>query len=95
MEKPALRSGASKRFTGKVSAVTLNALSKFYRDARNKGIDNRLMLEYIRSMAVIQDDNIQKRLLEELIRGYVVLEKRVDGLLKNTHPRPDQDPVHQ
>ncbi len=66
--------------------MTLNSLSKFYRDARNEGFDNRLMLEYIRSMAVIQDDNIQKRLLEELIRGYVVLEKRVDGLLKNTLP---------
>jgi class 3 adenylate cyclase len=37
-------------------------------------------------VAVIQDDSIQKRLLEELIRGYVVLEKRVDGLLKNTLP---------
>ncbi|MHB8859996.1 MAG: adenylate/guanylate cyclase domain-containing protein [Thermoleophilia bacterium] len=44
------------------------------------------MLEYLRSVAIIQDDGIQKRLLEELIRGYVILEKRVDDLLKNTLP---------
>ncbi len=44
------------------------------------------MLEYLHSVAVIQDDDIQKRLLEELIRGYVLLEKRVDDLLKNTLP---------
>lgn len=37
-------------------------------------------------MAAIQDSSIQKRLLAELIREYVVLEKRVDGLLKNTLP---------
>jgi class 3 adenylate cyclase len=35
---------------------------------------------------MIQDDQIQKRLLKELIRGYVLLEKRADELLKNTLP---------
>ncbi len=86
MENRPCGQGADKRSTGKVSSVTLNALSEFCREARNKGFDNRLMLEYLHGVAVIQDDNIQKRLLEELIRGYVVLEKRVDGLLKNTLP---------
>ncbi|MHB9098251.1 MAG: adenylate/guanylate cyclase domain-containing protein [Syntrophales bacterium] len=66
--------------------MTLNSLSKLCRDGRAKGFDSRIMLEYLHSVSVIQDDDIQKRLLEELIRGYVILEKRVDGLLKNTLP---------
>lgn len=45
-----------------------------------------LLREYIGSLAVIEDDNIQKRLLKELVKKYVALEKRVDGLLKNTLP---------
>lgn len=41
---------------------------------------------YLDSLAVIQDDGVQKRLQQELIREYVSLEKKVDGLLKNTLP---------
>ena len=44
-------------------------------------------------MATIQDDRVQKRLLEELIREYVVLEKRADGLLKNTLPEMVADEI--
>jgi class 3 adenylate cyclase len=44
------------------------------------------VLDYLNSVAVIQDDGIQKRLQKELIREYVILEKRVDNLLKNTLP---------
>jgi len=46
----------------------------------------RLMLNYLDSLATIEDDNLQKRLLKELIHSYVMLEKRVDALLKNTLP---------
>lgn len=42
--------------------------------------------DYLQSVATIQDGDIQRRLLKELIRQYVVLEKRVDELLKNTLP---------
>ncbi len=44
------------------------------------------MLGYLDSLATIEDDRLQKRLLKELIHSYVVLEKRVDALLKNTLP---------
>jgi adenylate cyclase len=49
-------------------------------------LNDQVLLDYLNSVAVIQDDYIQKRLLGELIREYVILEKRVDGLLKNTLP---------
>lgn len=45
-----------------------------------------LLLDYLESLATIDDDVLQKRLLKELIRNYVMLEKRVDVLLKNTLP---------
>ena len=45
-----------------------------------------VMLAYLDSLATIDDDRLQKRLLKELIRSYVILEKRVDMLLKNTLP---------
>lgn len=57
-----------------------------------KGVDSdpslsrRVLLEYLESLATIEDDNLQKQLLKELIRRYVFLEKRVDSLLKNTLP---------
>ncbi|MBW1783898.1 MAG: adenylate/guanylate cyclase domain-containing protein [Deltaproteobacteria bacterium] len=47
---------------------------------------HRLMLDYVASLATIEDDQLHKRLLEELIHKYVLLEKRVDSLLKNTLP---------
>ena len=45
-----------------------------------------LLLDYLESLATIEDDHLQKRLLKELIHRYVILEKRVDSLLKNTLP---------
>ncbi|MFC1859011.1 adenylate/guanylate cyclase domain-containing protein [Thermodesulfobacteriota bacterium] len=45
-----------------------------------------LLLRHLESLATIDDDALQKRLLKELIRSYVALEKRVDSLLKNTLP---------
>lgn len=44
------------------------------------------MLDYLNSLAIIEDDNIQKKLLKEVIQKYVILEKKVDSLLKNTLP---------
>ncbi|MEO5362432.1 MAG: adenylate/guanylate cyclase domain-containing protein [Magnetococcus sp. DMHC-8] len=40
----------------------------------------------IRALAAVEDDYIHKRLLRELVRKYVSLEKMVDRLLKNTLP---------
>jgi len=45
-----------------------------------------LMLEYLNALAVIEDETVHKKLLKELIKEYVSLEKRVDTLLKNTLP---------
>jgi len=53
---------------------------------RDQRVTDGMILDHLLSIAKIQDDQIQKRLLKELIRGYVLLEKRVDALLKNTLP---------
>ncbi len=53
---------------------------------QDAGSIDQVILDYLASIANLEDDRIQKRLLEELIREYVVLEKKVDGLLKNTLP---------
>ena len=47
---------------------------------------NDLLLIHLDSLGLIEDDALQKSLLQELLRSYVQLEKRVDGLLKNTLP---------
>lgn len=57
------------------------------------GTNDPLLQDYLDGMAVIQDDRIQKRLLKELIREYVALEKRVDRLLKNTLPSSVADEI--
>lgn len=45
-----------------------------------------LLLDHLESLATIDDDMLQKRLLKDLVRNYVALERRVDTLLKNTLP---------
>jgi class 3 adenylate cyclase len=67
-------------------AVKREAVLKGRHDTQDSGLSDHALLDYLNSVAVIQDDEIQKRLQKELIREYVILEKRVDGLLKNTLP---------
>lgn len=55
-------------------------------ERRRKRQTESVMADYLQSVAAIQDNGIQQRLLKELIRQYVALEKQVDGLLKNTLP---------
>lgn len=45
-----------------------------------------LIINYFDSKAKIHDDKIQNKLLNELVNKYVLLEKKVDSLLKNTLP---------
>ncbi|NLF96533.1 MAG: hypothetical protein GX569_07330 [Candidatus Riflebacteria bacterium] len=45
-----------------------------------------LATDFLDALARLEDSAIQKRLLQELIVKYVELEKRVDGLLRNTLP---------
>ena len=47
---------------------------------------NILLQNNLDSLATIDDDALQKRFLKTLIRNYVLLEKKVDSLLKNTLP---------
>lgn len=56
-------------------------------------VERPLLLEHLEALARIQDDRIQKRLLEELVAHYVALEKRVDALLKNTLPEAVADEI--
>jgi adenylate cyclase len=62
------------------------SIAKLYQDLHDEGLKDQVILSYLHSVATTQDDSNQKRLLSELIREYVILEKRVDGLLKNTLP---------
>ncbi len=66
--------------------MLLNSVAKLYQDFQDPGLKEKVLLDYLHSVAAIQDERIQKRLLAELIREYVILEKRVDGLLKNALP---------
>jgi len=66
--------------------VQLTPISESCRNGRDGRENDPAMLNYLQSLAVIQDDEIQKRLLKEVIEGYVILEKKVDDLLKNTLP---------
>ncbi len=66
--------------------MSLKSIVKLYQDVQDAGQKDQVILDYLHSIATIQDGCIQNRLLAELIREYVVLEKRVDGLLKNTLP---------
>ncbi|MCX7981942.1 MAG: adenylate/guanylate cyclase domain-containing protein [Syntrophales bacterium] len=61
---------------------------EFCRIVEDDETRNALLIEYLNSFSRTQDDYLQKRLLKELIAGYVELEKRVDSLLKNTLPSP-------
>ncbi len=70
----------------KQRAVKEKTLSKMCRDIKDSRMSDPVILDYLNAVAVIQDDGIQKRLQNELIREYVMLEKRVDSLLKNTLP---------
>ncbi|MBN2438160.1 MAG: adenylate/guanylate cyclase domain-containing protein [Deltaproteobacteria bacterium] len=73
--------------------MSLISIAKLYRDVQQGGLKSSILLDYLNSVATIQDDRIQKKLLKEVIRGYVVLEKRVDALLKNTLPEMVADEI--
>ena len=66
--------------------MSLKSAAKLYKGIQDGELKDQVILDYFHFVATIQDGCIQKRLLAELIREYVVLEKRVDGLLKNTLP---------
>jgi hypothetical protein len=55
-------------------------------DERNTPTLKKLLSVCFETLAKIEDDNLQKKLLRELIERYVILERKVDILLKNTLP---------
>lgn len=63
------------------------AISDIYAGIQVMGESSqRLSHDYLSLLAKFEDSEIQKRLLQDLIEKYVDLEKRVDGLLRNTLP---------
>jgi len=66
--------------------MSSKTISQLYQNLQDEGLKDQVILSYLHSVAITQDDSIQKRLLAELIREYVSLEKRVNDLLKNTLP---------
>jgi adenylate cyclase len=66
--------------------VSWRPVSKLQQGLQKGRLDDQVIRDHLNAVAVIQDDKVQKKLLGELIRAYVILEKRVDGLLKNTLP---------
>ncbi len=65
-----------------MSIKSISKLCQGTLDGRSKEL---ITLDYLQSLAVNQDDSIHKRLLEELIRGYVLLEKK-SGQPLEEHP---------
>ncbi|MBM9521039.1 adenylate/guanylate cyclase domain-containing protein [Desulforhopalus vacuolatus] len=65
---------------------TSSLLQLYCREMGKSGLTNDLLLAHLELLGLIEDAALQKSLLKELIRSYVQLEKRVDGLLKNTLP---------
>ncbi len=64
-----------------------SSLLQLYRSEEEKGgLAKDLLLNHLDSLGLMEDDALQKSLLRELLHSYVRLEKRVDGLLKNTLP---------
>ncbi len=66
--------------------MTLSSIVALFQNDPQHKLNDQVLLDYLSSVAVIQDAAIQKRLLAELIREYVILERKVEGLLKNTLP---------
>jgi len=52
-----------------------------------------IVRDHLESLATIDDDALQKRLRQDLIRSYVRLARRVDALLKNTLPAAVADEI--
>jgi class 3 adenylate cyclase len=75
--------------------MSLESIVKLCRAARQEGLADAFLPEYLDAVATIQDGRIQQRLLAELIREYVLLEKKVDGLLKNTLPGTVAEEIKQ
>jgi class 3 adenylate cyclase len=64
-----------------------DSIASLYRNPdRYSHLIDDTILKYLESLATIEDNNVQKRLLKELVHKYVTLENRVDALLKNTLP---------
>jgi len=55
--------------------MSLKSIAKLYQDVKDTGSTDQIVLDYLYSVATIQDDRVQKRLLKELIREYVVYMK--------------------
>jgi class 3 adenylate cyclase len=75
--------------------MSLESIVKFCRAPQQEGLKAAFLPEYLDAVATIQDSRIQQRLLAELIREYVLLEKKVDGLLKNTLPGTVAEEIKQ
>jgi len=52
-----------------------------------------LAKDYIDACAIIEDNSLQDKLLKELMKGYAVLQNKVDALLKNTLPEVVADEI--
>jgi len=68
--------------------MNIESIYKLSQQDREEGFSgiHRLIIDHLDAVAALEDDRLHKRLLEELIEKYVILEKRVDRLLKNTLP---------
>ena len=41
---------------------------------------------HLEAIAIIEDNSLQEKLLRELMKDYMILQNKIDGLLKNTLP---------
>lgn len=66
--------------------MRIRHITGLIKNRKNADYTLELIVKNLESLAFIDDDALQKKLLKDLIRNYVLLEKRVDALLKNTLP---------
>lgn len=48
---------------------------------------------HLEAIAIIEDNDLQEKLLKELMKDYMILQNKIDGLLKNTLPELVADEI--
>lgn len=73
--------------------MKIGHITELIKKSGHAGFAPELIVSNLESLSFIDDDALQKRLLKDLVRNYVLLEKHVDGLLKSTLPSVVADEI--
>ena len=74
-------------FKHQADSMKKTSIPKLFRNRHSSEESlSQIIHDYLDAVALTEDNEIQKKLLNELIQSYVRLERKVDQLLKNTLP---------